>query len=87
MGDARHVRRIVRRLWPRFGGALLTVCAAAALELASGTVLRVPNPPAILLLTTVFATFSGGLRAGLISAALSWLYLAYFLDEPGPALA
>jgi PAS domain S-box-containing protein len=87
MGDARHARWIVRRLWPRFGGALLTVCAAILLELLSGTVLRVPNPAAILLLTTVFATFSGGLRAGLISAALSWLYLAYFLDEPGPGLA
>src|SRR5881409_794087 len=33
MRDARHARRIVRRLWPRFGGALLTVCAAAILEL------------------------------------------------------
>jgi PAS domain S-box-containing protein len=87
MRDGRHARRIVRRLWPRFGGALLTVCAAAILELVSGTVLRVPNPAAILLLTTVYATFSGGLRAGLISAALSWFYLAYFLDEPGPGLA
>ena len=87
MGDARHVRRFVRRLWPRFGGVLLTVCAAAALQLASGTVLRIPNPPAILLLTTVYATFRGGLGAGLISAALSWLYLAYFLDDPGPGLA
>ena len=87
MRDGRHARRIVRRLWPRFGGALLTVCAAAVLELASGTVLRIPNPTAILLLTTVFATFSGGRRAGLISAALSWLYLAYFFDEPGPGLA
>jgi PAS domain S-box-containing protein len=78
---------MVRKLWPRFGGALLTVCAAAALELASGTTLRIPNPPAILVLTTVFATFSGGLRAGLISAALSWLYIAYFFDTPGPGLA
>ena len=88
MRDGRHhARRIVRRLWPRFGGALLTVCAAAILELVSGTVLRVPNPAAILVLTTVFSTFSGGLRAGLISAAVSWFYLAYFLDEPGPGLA
>ena len=87
MRDGRHARRIVRRLWPRFGGALLTVCAAAILELASGTVLRIPNPPAILLLTTVYATFSGGRRAGLISAGLSWLYLAYFFDNPGPGLA
>ena len=87
MGDARHVRRIARRLWPRFGGALLTVCAAAVLELLSGTALRIPNPPAILLLTTVYATFSGGLRAGLVSAALSWFYLAYFFDAPGPGLA
>jgi PAS domain S-box-containing protein len=87
MRDTRQVRRIVRRLWPRFGGALLTVCAAAILELVSGTVLRIPNPPAILLLTTVYSTFSGGLRAGLISAALSWLYLAYFFDNPGAGLA
>lgn len=87
MGDARHVRRIARRLWPRFGGALLTVCAAAVLELLSGTALRIPNPPAILLLTTVYATFGGGLRAGLVSAALSWFYLAYFFDAPGPGLA
>jgi PAS domain S-box-containing protein len=87
MRDGRHARRIVRGLWPRFGGALLTVCAAAILELLSGTVLRVPNPAAILVLTTVFSTFSGGFRAGLISAAASWLYLAYFLDEPGPGLA
>jgi len=86
MGDARHAGRIVWKLWPRFGGALLTVCAAAALELASGTALRIPNPPAILLLTTVYSTFSGGLRAGLISAAVSWLYLAYFFDNPGPGL-
>jgi PAS domain S-box-containing protein len=87
MGDARHVRRFVRRFWPRFGGALLTVCAAVLLEIASGTVLRVPNPPAILLITTVYATFSGGQRAGLVSAALSWLYIAYYFDAPGPGLA
>jgi PAS domain S-box-containing protein len=87
MRDGRHARRVVRRLWPRFGGALLTVCAAVVLQLASGTVLRVPSPAAILLLTTVYSTFSGGLRAGLISAALSWIYLGYFLDEPGPGLA
>ena len=86
MRDGRHARRLVRRLWPRFEGALLTVCAAIVLEVASGTVLSVPNPAAILLLTTVYATFSGGRQAGLISAALSWIYLAYFLDEPGPGL-
>ena len=37
---------MVRRLWPRFGGALLTVCAVIVLELASAMGLRVPNPPA-----------------------------------------
>src|SRR5262245_59638460 len=88
MPDGSHrTRRIVRRLWPRWSGALLTVCAAALLELVSRTGLRIPNPAAILVLTTAFATFSGGLRPGMISAALSWLYLAYFLDEPGPGLA
>src|SRR5262245_5279445 len=88
MRDGRHrARQLVRRLWPRFGAALLTVCAAAIIELVSGTVFRVPNPAAILVLTTAFSTFSGGLRAGLFSAAVSWLYLVYFLDEPGPGLA
>ena len=88
MPDGSHrTRRIALRLWPRLSGALLTVCAAAILELASRTGFRIPNPAAILVLTTVFATFSGGLRPGMLSAALSWLYLAYFLDEPGPGLA
>src|SRR5262245_18727975 len=87
MRDGHRARWIVRRLWPRLGGVLLTVCAAAMLELASRTVLRIPSPAAILVLTTVFSTFSGGLRPGMISAAVSWLYLAYFLDEPGPGLA
>ena len=87
MRDGHHARRIVRRLWPRFGGALLTVCAAVVLEVLSGTALRIPNPPAILLMTTVYATFSGGLKSGLTSAALSWFYLAYFFDNPGPGLA
>jgi len=67
--------------------ALLTVCAVALLELISGTGLRVPNPAVILVLTTVFSAFSGWLRAGPISAALGWFYLAYFLDEPGRGLA
>jgi PAS domain S-box-containing protein len=82
-----QARRLVRKHWPQLGGVLLTVCAAAVLELASRTALRVPSPAAILLLTTVFATFSGGLRSGLVSAAISWVYLVHFLDEPGPGLS
>jgi hypothetical protein len=30
MDDAGRARQIVRKLWPRFGDALLTVCAMAA---------------------------------------------------------
>lgn len=70
-------------LWPDFGGPLLTVGALVALELLSGTVLRIPNPPAVLLLTTVYAAFSGGRRSGLISAAITCVYLAYFFSVPG----
>jgi PAS domain S-box-containing protein len=87
MRDSGDARRIVRRLWPRWGGPILTLCAVIVLELGAHTALRIPSPPAILVLTTAFAAFSGGLRAGLISAGLSWLYLVYFFDEPGPGLA
>lgn len=71
------------KLWPHFGGPLLTVGALVVLELLSGTVLRIPNPPAVLLLTTVYAAFSGGRQSGLISAAITCVYLAYVFSAPG----
>ena len=62
----------------RYGGPALVVACAALVELLSGTALRVPNPPALLLLAVVFAAFTGGRAPGLISAAIAWTYCAYF---------
>lgn len=65
------------------GGPLLTVGVLVALELISGTILRIPSPDTILILTTVLATFHGGQRAGLLSAAITCAYLAYVSAVPG----
>lgn len=51
--------------------------------LLSQTVLRIPDLFAILVLTTVIATFTGGRRSGLISAAITVLYLAYLSSVAG----
>ncbi len=69
--------------WTDSAGPLVTVGALVALELLSGTFLRIPNPPAVLVLATVFSAFTGGLRSGLISAAITCLYLGYFFSVPG----
>lgn len=74
------------KLWPDWGGPLLTLTALVALELVSGTVLRIPNPPAVLLLVTIYSAFSGGRRSGLVSAAIICVYLAYFFSVPGQPL-
>ncbi len=65
------------------GGPLITAGAAIAIELLSRTAFRIPNPPAILILTVVFSAFSGGIRPGLISAVIAWLYFAYFFSTAG----
>lgn len=74
------------KVWIDLGGPLLTVVAVVVLELLSGTALRIPNPHAVLILTTVLSAFRGGRRAGLLSAAITALYLAYFLWIPGQPL-
>jgi PAS domain S-box-containing protein len=71
------------RIWSRFGGPLLTVAAVAVIELLSETVRRIADPHAVLLLATVYSTFNGGLRQGLISAGITAVYLAYFFSVPG----
>jgi PAS domain S-box-containing protein len=44
---------------------------------------RVPNPPAFILLAVAFAAYSGGLRIGLASAVLGWIYFAWSFSLPG----
>ena len=67
----------------QYAGPLLTLLAIAVLEILGRTVVRIPDPPSVLLLTTLFAVFKGGLRAGLISVVLTWAYLAWAFSPPG----
>ncbi|MCR4347018.1 MAG: EAL domain-containing protein [Sulfuricaulis sp.] len=69
--------------WRGIGGPLLTVIAIAGIEILAHTGFRIPNPPAILLLTVAFSAFYSGTQSGLVSAALSWVYFAYYFSIPG----
>ncbi len=73
-------------LWPQIGGPLLASGVAAALELLSRGAFKIPNPPAILLLIVVFAAFIGGVRSGLVTALIAWLYFVYYFSIPGHPL-
>ena len=78
-----HPSPSVSSRWKVLGGPLLTLSAAAAVELLKRVGIEIPNPPAILILAVVFSSFNGGLRSGLASAAVAWLYFAYFFSIPG----
>ncbi len=70
-------------LWPQLGGPLLASGVAVAIEVLSRGVFTIPNPPAILLLIVVFSAFIGGVRSGLVTALIAWLYFVYFFSIPG----
>lgn len=74
------------RLWPRIGGPLLALAVASALELLSRGAFKIPNPPAILLLIVVFAAFIGGVRSGLVTAFIAWLYFVHYFSIPNHPL-
>jgi PAS domain S-box-containing protein len=72
------------RSWRRWAeGIGVMVATVAVLQALSGTPLRVPNPPAFLLVAMVFAAFRSGLRTGLIAAAIACLYIAVYFSLPG----
>ena len=72
-----------RYIWTRTSGPLLTLGAIGALVLAYRAGLHIPNPPAFLVLAIVFSAYAGGWLPGLISAALSWIYIYFFFAVPG----
>lgn len=55
------------RRWTQWVGPAVTAPIAALSQLPSSTSLRVPNPPAFLVLSIVFSAFQGGPATGLIS--------------------
>ena len=70
------------KLWPQIGGPLLATGVVSALELLSRGAFKIPNPPAFLLLIVVFAAFIGGIRSGLATALIAWLYFVYYFSIP-----
>jgi signal transduction histidine kinase len=70
-------------LWAELGGPLLALGTVGVIEALARAPFKIPNPPAILLLVVVFSAFTGGLRPGLISAAIAWTYFAWFFSIPG----
>jgi two-component system, cell cycle sensor histidine kinase and response regulator CckA len=78
-------KRLAKRAsvyWPQMSGPLLTLVTAGVIELLVRTPLALPNPPAVLILIVVWSAFRGGMHVGLLSAAISWLYIAYFFSIP-----
>jgi PAS domain S-box-containing protein len=64
-------------------GPLLTLALAILFDLMARQGLPFAHPFPFLLLSVVYATYSGGLRPGIISAAVMLLYALGFLKEPG----
>jgi two-component system, cell cycle sensor histidine kinase and response regulator CckA len=77
--------RLASAYWPQISGPFLTLVTVGLIELLARTPLAFPNPPAVLLLLVVWAAFHGGMAAGLLSAIISWLYIAYFFSIPAHA--
>src|ERR1044072_3840907 len=79
-------RRKVRPAYPSAARQrsviLFTALVAGAIELVSKQV-RPIEPGNLLLLTAILVTFWSGLRAGLISVAISFVYFGIHYSEPG----
>ena len=76
---AQHSARAI--LW-KVCGPFLTLATAVIIESLSHTWLKIPNPPAFLLLTVVFSASTGGVFSGQSSALIAWLYIAHFFSTP-----
>lgn len=71
------------RRWMAMMGPLLTLAAIGSIELFARSWITSPSPrplPAYLGLTVVISALLGGVRAGLVSAALAWTYLFLVLS-------
>ena len=73
--------------WARVGsnvrGPLLTLATAIVFDILARNNLPVAYPFLFLLSTAVYATYSGGLKPGLISALVVLVYAVHYLSEPG----
>ncbi|HEV8177040.1 MAG TPA: PAS domain S-box protein, partial [Gemmatimonadales bacterium] len=88
---ARAVARVTTRTdWSRVGtyvrGPLLTLATVILFDQLRRNNLPIAEPFPFLLLTTVYSTYSGGVRPGVISAMVTLVYAIHFLSEPGSIL-
>lgn len=70
---------------PAVSGPYLTVAAVAALALLDRMVPGMPDTSALVLMALVYAAFAGGLRAGVVSAAIAVAFFAGQRALPGAA--
>ncbi len=68
--------------FPEIAGPALVLGLVLLIEALNRLGVRVPNPTAILLMLVVASAFMSGLRAGLASAAIAWLWFAILFAEP-----
>src|SRR5687767_12508354 len=73
--------------WSRVGaivrGPLITLATALVFDQLARHNLPIAHPFPFLLFTVVYATYSGGLKPGLLSAAIALSYAVGYLREPG----
>jgi signal transduction histidine kinase/DNA-binding response OmpR family regulator len=62
-------------------GPLLALGTILVVEGAEGLGFRIPNPPAILMTIVVFSAFTGGVKAGFVSAAVACAYFVFFYAD------
>jgi two-component system, sensor histidine kinase and response regulator len=76
-----------RQAWTATGGIVITLATVAALELLSRFLVPVVTPAVVLLFATAYATYLSGVRAGLVSLAITLGYVAWIFSSPGQPFA
>jgi GGDEF domain-containing protein len=69
--------------WHRFIGPLVALATVAAIALVDRHFVAIPNPGAIFFLAVVFSAYTGGMRSGLISSAITVGFAILFFSAPG----
>ncbi|MGH7510683.1 MAG: ATP-binding protein [Gemmatimonadales bacterium] len=93
-GSALLVRALARLPfrsdWARIGasvrGPLITLAIAIGFDLLARNGFPIAHPLPFLMLAVVYSGYLGGLRPGLISAVLAFLYALHFLSQSGSIL-
>ena len=74
----------LRRInWSRVGGPLITFATAGVLGFLATHGFSPQNSASVMILVVAFSAFAGGLRPGLASAGISWVYFALSFSRDG----